>query len=1317
MAATPDTVNVPPPPPRRRRHPLLRALLIVLLALVALVVIGAWWLLGTSSGTNFVLQQAASRLGPGVRVEGARGRLGGTMHADRIVVERPELYVEVLDADLDTSPPLGGPLVVHQLHAREVTVRTAPSEKKSSGLPLSIAPPLPVRVDDARIDRLRIGTLTRAAPGTPPPPETVLQDIVVRGEGDARRWKIDEAAVTTEYGRASVAGTVGATRPFDLHVDAKAQGNAQGKPYDATAQLRGTLQSIEAKAQGSVAGTPATASATVTPFAEPLLHALSLDASHVDLARFAANAPATDLTVHAKLEPQGDGFTGPVRIENARPGPWDRRQLPFQSAAAHVTADAKHAHLAALDVALAGGGRVQGDADYANGQATAKLRLANVDLSALQSTLQKTRITGTAAVSGNTEAQRFEVALKDPRFGVEGRGALAAQVLTIDTARVTTGGGVLVAQGGAHLQGDKAFHFTGRAEHFDPSAFVKTARGDLNFGFDVTGKAAGGLSGEAKLDVAPSTYSGLAARGRVHVAGDTKRIALADVDLTVADARVQAKGSFGGPRDALDVSFNVPNLAAVARPFGAALAGHATGTAHLTGTFQAPAGRIQLAGGDLSLPSQTRVAQLSLDAQAGVDPASPIHASLQAQGIVRGTGANASTLAQSLRAALDGTRARHKLDLDVAMTKDSTFHATLEGGEQRTGRKEAWAGQLTAFGITGPGSFSLQSPAPLYLAADRVELGDAPLRGEWGEARLALTRWTPRGIELRGSSSGVQEKSVARAFRAFNVTRSDLVIAAEWDIRALETFEGTLDVHRVSGDVRLGQPPLPLGLQELALRAQAQRGRTRATLSLVGTNFGRIEGDGSGLIVRSASGWTFARDAPIEAKLQGDVPDLAVLAPWLGTDAKLAGRIDVDVAVSGTGADPRVNGTVTAGNLAVREPQSGFEINQAQVRLRLAGHSLAIERFDARTPWTVPAAARERFRNVKEPADGGHLTAQGSIDLAARTGNLVLHAENAVVSQLASRFVAVSGDARIATTREGLAITGDLTADPVWVGALPTAPPSPSEDIVVVRKQEAPAAESAGKASEPMTVDLHVKLGRNVYFVGRGLDTRLTGDIRLSGQVGGAIRAVGSIRTIGGTYKGYGQDLAVERGVIVFNGALDNPQLNVLALRKGLPVEAGVEVLGTIARPRVRLVSTPDVPEPEKLSWLVLGRSASDATLGDSAVMMAAARALLGNNNPGSDLTKRFGIDEFKIGRADTNSILGVLPENTVAGRTGQPSAAEVVSVGKNINKNIQLAYEQGLAATEGTLKLTYRVTRPFSVLVRMGYLPGLDGVWRWTFR
>jgi translocation and assembly module TamB len=98
-------------------------------------------------------------------------------------------------------------------------------------------------------------------------------------------------------------------------------------------------------------------------------------------------------------------------------------------------------------------------------------------------------------------------------------------------------------------------------------------------------------------------------------------------------------------------------------------------------------------------------------------------------------------------------------------------------------------------------------------------------------------------------------------------------------------------------------------------------------------------------------------------------------------------------------------------------------------------------------------------------------------------------------------------------------------------------------------------------------------------------------------------------------------------------------------------------------------------------------------------------------------MAKRFGVDEVRIGRADTGSILGVLPQSTVAGRTGSASAAEVVSVGKKITKDLHLSYEQTLADAEAALKLSWQLTRRFQLLARAGYLPGLDGVWRWTFK
>jgi translocation and assembly module TamB len=218
------------------------------------------------------------------------------------------------------------------------------------------------------------------------------------------------------------------------------------------------------------------------------------------------------------------------------------------------------------------------------------------------------------------------------------------------------------------------------------------------------------------------------------------------------------------------------------------------------------------------------------------------------------------------------------------------------------------------------------------------------------------------------------------------------------------------------------------------------------------------------------------------------------------------------------------------------------------------------------------------------------------------------------------------------------------------------------------------------------------------------------------GEVGGGLRGTGSIRTVDGTYEAYGQKLAIDHGTLTFYGSLENPALNVLALRKGLPVEAGVEVLGNVAHPRARLVSLPNVPDPEKISWLVLGRGPGDVSQGEASTLVAAANAILGRSLSGNQIASRFGFDEVRVGRADTVSALGTLPQSTVAGKTGSASAAEVVTVGKRLSKDIYVVYEQGLADAEGALRITWQITQKFQMLLRAGYQPGVDAVYRWTF-
>jgi translocation and assembly module TamB len=1304
-------VPASPPPHRRRVWPRVVAILVaIVVVLLLLVGAAAWWLLATPGGARFVADHVRGALGKGAAIEGVEGRIGGRLHIARIVIDRPDLYVRVEDVVLDTAPmpALHGALDVRELGAREVEVRTA-SSKEAAKIPVTFAPPFPVRLENGHVGTLRFGAL--GAPDQSK--DVVLHDIALQGAGDKRRWTIAKAAVASEYGAAQVNGTIDNAKPFALDLHGAAQGRVQERDYRLTARVGGTLEKVEASAAATLSGTNATAHATLAPFATQPVRSLTIDAKEVDLARLQPGLPATKLDLHAALVPRGKGFAGPVRIANAAPGRWDQGALPFSEAAAQVAADpAGSATLSDLRVALAGGGSASGSAAISTQGVTARLALANVDLAALHSKLQPTRLSGDVSLSGDRAAQRFTVALADPRFAVKGEGALANQRLAIDTATVKTGAGAVTAKGQVALAGDKAFHFEGRAAHFDPSAFVKTAAGDLNFAFTANGALGGAPAGEARIAFSPSRYAGLALTGHANVKGDAKRIAAADLALALGEARVTARGSFGRAGDAMDVSLHAPNLSVLAKPLGIAVAGRLDAKARLTGSFDAPAGSVSLTGANLALPGNVYLAGAKLDARAGAAQDSRIEANFSAQGVALGKETPPSPFADAITANLSGTRAAHTLKVEARMTKESTLTLALAGGLSPPSSL-AWSGRVQSLALSGPGAFALTAPVPLVASAERVELGNATLRGEWGEAHLKQTRWTPRTLDVEGETPGVEIQALARSLRLGRAPRSNLVVAGSWRVHAAQRFNGSVELHRLSGDVRAGTPALALGLTRLVVRADVDDGRARASVDVAGERIGTIRGEGRATLARSAKGWAFAPDAPLAARLSADVPDLATFAAWLGPDAQIGGRIAANASVSGTGAAPRVAGEVRGSAITVREPQSGFEIAQGEVALRLNGRSIAIDRLSAQGPWHPSEGARGKIPGAEGHAPGT-LQASGSLDLDAKRGAIRLHLSQLPVTQTPNRFVALSGEVRLEASSDGVLAAGDLRADAGWIGALESAPPSLSDDVVVVRAARPQEKPQGGIAGERIRIDARFDLGDRLFFQGRGLDTRLAGNLHVTGEPT-ALRATGVVRTVGGTYNGYGQKLTIERGVLQFSGPIENPQLNVRAVRKGLPVEAGVEVLGSVAHPRVRLVSTPDVPEAEKLSWLVLGRGPSDLTAGDASLLVQAASSMLGKT-PGEDIGKKLGFDEVKVGRASTNSVLGVLPESTVAGRIGTASAAESVTVGRSLRRDLHLSYEQELGAAEGTLKLAWKITRQFELLARAGYLPGLDAVYRWTF-
>jgi translocation and assembly module TamB len=202
----------------------------------------------------------------------------------------------------------------------------------------------------------------------------------------------------------------------------------------------------------------------------------------------------------------------------------------------------------------------------------------------------------------------------------------------------------------------------------------------------------------------------------------------------------------------------------------------------------------------------------------------------------------------------------------------------------------------------------------------------------------------------------------------------------------------------------------------------------------------------------------------------------------------------------------------------------------------------------------------------------------------------------------------------------------------------------------------------------------------------------------------------GSIRAVNGTYFAFGQRLTIDPGRLIFDGPLDNPGLDIVALRRNLAVEAGVAVTGTVKVPIIHLTSNPPVPDAEKLSWLVLGQGLDRTSGADVAALQAASAVLLGPNSKPvtATIAQRLGLDDILI----KSSTAG-----TRSGARGAPNAeGQVLAVGKRLSENLSIAYEQGLTVATNALRLEYSVTGSLTLRAEAGTVSGVGIYYRRNF-
>jgi len=1248
---------------------------ILLLSLLAAATV--YWAGRSETALRWGIERIARSLPCSLTVNGIRGAFMKPVHVEYLACENTEYRVEARNVALVWSPWLltNRRLDVTSLHldALIYTSKTTAAQPQASQPP---SPPadlaLPIAID---IASLRIAELVIAAgnastePGSGESQPIRLTEIDASYRGDSRMHTVVVRSLASPWGRASGEASVGASRPMPVAATLTVSSEQfENWPLSADIGLSGELQKIDAVVTALAGPLQANAELTLTPFAEQPVQSVSASATNIDAAAIDARLPKTSLTVSVTsdtvtTQPVENFFlTGKLRADNAAVGPLDQQQLPIQRLDANFALDASSLRLSEVLIDLGKGGSASGDAQLTQEHITLALAVRDLDLRATHGALRETRLNGSIRLDHDGDRQRIAADLRQKDMLIKADTEVTDERITFERVTAQAAGAKLSASGWISRNEQLGYTVDGSFSDFDPARFGEFPQARLNGTLRAHGDLRPDWHAEVSYQLARSRLNGVALSGGGKARLSPSRVQAADMQLDYGGNRVKLSGSFGATGDALDFSIDAQRLDVLDKN----AAGQILLSGTLSGTQARPFVTANLRANKL-VYEQYRVdaATAEITMTQADDPA--IRANASVSGAGRG-----DLFVDSAQARVDGTLRSHSIELSAAAPR-LQLSSRLNGGWDSSRR--VWSGTLLALQNTDEDyPFRITREASLELGGDRVLLGATGVVFSMAELALGETRYDSSGLHSQGAISGVRAARVLALMEKPPAVESTLVLGGRWEIKANETVDGFVELTRTDGDIVIpGEEPLALGMTQLRLTLRAAANRIDAEAVL---RSAQIDANGSAQtrLVKRDSKLGIAGDAPLQLDGEMQMRSIRPVAALASRNVTADGRLKLSVKGSGTISQPRLSGTVDADDLKIENVANGVFFREGVLRASFGDDALEL-------------------KQLRLKGGQGELTASGRF--SARKGEPALDlkwgASQLAVVQHPELRLTVSGAGKLAYRDAVFSLDGELTADQGRVELRNRTRPALGDDVVISGQQTQSQVSAETKRAN---LNLKLDLGKDFTITGRGLDARMEGAILLTGSADKPLSADGEIRVDSGTFEAYGRRLQIEKGALYFAGPVNNPGLNIRAMRKNQPVEAGVEVTGTARDPLVRLVSDPEVPDPDKLAWLVLGRQAESSNTQDSQALQRSAVALAANLGTAplqQQLARSVGLDEISL----------------IPGSSG--SEGGVVAVGKQISDRIYVTQEFGVSTASNTLRVTYQLARRWSVRTESGDTDAID--------
>lgn len=1212
-----------------------RALWLLAVPMLALMLGAAasGWLLGSEAGLRWAWQRLAPLLDGQLSIEALHGRLLGPLRLEGVRWAHAGQSAAVARLDVDWQPRqlVRSRFEISTLHLQGVAIvlpvgaETKQQEANAETLPQAIMLPLDVAVDEASIDDLDLII------GAQKPVHVDRLRLAANWTGE--KLQVSNLLLHAPWGEFSVAGLL-----------------ATGGSIESDLRLRWALDldpeqwELPLQSRLAVAGDARLTGRFQTPRIDLQLNApadLRLDGEIVwreqparwrmnftladtDPSALDRSLPALHLAIGGALEGAGDHLAGTVSgtLAQAQSGRWD-----FAARLAHADGE-----LRLEDGRLAGTGEVQIEGRWNLAQKQGDLNLRWRAL--MHALLADWRSDGELIVDGGLDAYRGRLTLDleqkelaDFSASVQFQGNQTA--LDLDALALEGMGGRL--DGALSLDWSEGLSWRSdlRAQDLALSRFEP--------------RLPNALSGELKLS------------GRY---ADAVFLNLDSVELRSGRSKLTAEGELGQ-----DWRLGWRLDAADLRELWKDAAGSVQLQGQIDGARAAP--RLQAQGKANAIEfADAGLASAELQLDLGLAEAARWRAQLDARGLRYQT----QTL-EHLRGRLSGQRDAHRITL-LAQGGIGDLDLAARGGWSAG----AWMGELQS------GRWRLEDwgdwralPAPLHLSGGEATLkpwcwqgqGDICLSLDKGERRWQasvavaelplslLEPWLPRsGFALSGRLGGA--------------------LVAQGEAADLEQLVGRFGTGDAQVVYQLPEERLETALPLFALHVDGDVQGLRGALEMGGD-------DGHTTLELALPDWLPGQRLAEAQPLQGRFVLTAESLGWLSyIEPNLlqpAGRLQADVRLVGTLAEPVLRGGLDLQDGAVLLPAAGIALRGVE----LHGRSR-----DGRSLWLQGAAqSGEGSLELKGKLKAEQLD-RWRVELALNGENfeLMRRVQARVLISPALQIIAQAGGADASGQVGSIQIGGTLSIPQADIN-LPRLPStvSVSGDEIILDAEEEAMAQRWG-----LGMDLTLSIGERVRLEGYGFSGRLSGDVSMRGNSLEQMHANGEVNVHDGRYEAYGQNLRVQRGRLLFlNSSLDNPGLDVRAVRPLIDPDqiVGVEVSGRMKDPRLRLFSEPALEESEALAWLVLGRPLNTASGADGDALYRAA-FMLGGARAARGIALQFGLDEISF-------------------EQGASSADAAVVLGKYLTPRMYLQYIAGLWDAGNSLRLRYQLSSRWSLKLEQG--------------